>query len=109
MRLGQRAARGVEQRGVGLDPLDAWDHRRSVDHVAVDRLRAEDERARLEQLRAGDTDVQDRARVIGREPSGGCQRGLDRADAGAERLGAVDEVELAFGRSNDQHAADGSD
>ena len=108
MRLGQRAARSHEQRRVGSDPLDARQHRRRVDHVAVDRLRAENESRRLDRLRTGDADVEDgRRRMVG-EPARGCERRLDGPDPAAERLETVDEVELAFGRRDYQHAADGS-
>ena len=59
---GSTSARSGEQRGVRLDPVDARKRRRRIEHVGVHRLGAEDESRRLERLRAGDPDVQERRR-----------------------------------------------
>ena len=57
--------------------------RRRIDHVAVDRLRAEDERRRLDAARAGDADVEHRVRPPLGERARRLQRRLDRADPAA--------------------------
>ncbi len=62
-----------------------------VDEVAVDRLGAEHERSGLEVARTGDPDVQDGVGPLLRERAGGRGGRLDRADAAAQRLRALDE------------------
>ena len=59
-------------------------HERSG-RVAVDRLRAEHERQRLEPARAGDADVEDGVRTLLSERAGRRDRRLDRPDPADER------------------------
>ena len=92
-----------EKLSVGLDPLDARQRRRGIDHVGVDGLRAEHERGRLEPSGAGDADVEHRAGPARRQSPRSLQRRLHRSDAATEGVGVVHERELPVGRGDDEH------
>ena len=107
MRLGQSGARPLEQRGIGPGALDPRQRGGRVDHVAIDRLAAEDERRRLEHPRAGDPRVNDGVRPALLERASDLQRRLDRPDPAAERVEPVEKRELALGGGDDEHCGAG--
>ena len=77
--------------------------RHGIEHVAVDGLRAEHERRRIDPARPGDPDVEHRVGPpLGERPRR-LQRRLDRPDPAAERVDAADVRELPLGGGHDEH------
>ena len=84
--------------------IDAGNPRLRIEDVAVDRFRAQDDRAGRNRLRAGYADLQDRAGTELGNRLDGREGGLDRADAtnnGRRALG-IDERGLELGRGDDE-------
>ena len=101
-RVGQPDARAGEQRLVGLDVVD--DGNRGAE-VLVDGDRAEHDGQRLDGARAGDPDVEDRFGPLRGERRRDPRRRLDRPDAAAQRVDAVEVREFALGGRDDEQSA----
>ena len=97
------ATSDLEEAGVGPCPVGHVNEPLSLAGVAVDGLRSDNDRGWAKPPRPCNTDVEEDVDVLCGERSRGRDSGLDRADAAAERVDAIDRVELWSGGGDEKH------